>query len=117
MAQQVAVPDVFPAKVGHHVGGLGHRWYAYRWRYGQEVHRGTGRSRHVQQPVALGYLEGEHGSRRAYRHNNVFERVRPDGFPPAQLVLVGRLYVVGLVNPVDHLQVEQVEVHGMGVNA
>ena len=55
--------------------------------------------------------------RRTERHDQVCERVRPDGLLPADLLRLGWLDDASPVHPVDHLQVEQVEVHGMGIHA
>ena len=110
MTQQVAVPYVFPTEVGHHVALLGHRRNARRRRNGIEVRRGTQRRGFVEQPHAVGKRERQRHVIRLDRHNDVFLRVCPDDLSPPDFVRVGLFYDVGEVNPVDHLQVEQVEV-------
>ena len=52
--------------------------------------RGELRPGYVQRTTAVGKPEGERRNLGLHGHDDVFQRIHPDGVPPAQLVVVGR---------------------------
>jgi hypothetical protein len=64
-----------------------------------------------------GTAKGQYGRSGRKANDNIFQRVHPDGFFPAQLVGVRWSDRAIPAHPVDHLGVEQMDVNGVGVNA
>ena len=114
MAEQMTVPDVFPAEVDQLVDDRD----GVPARIDSEVaHGAADRVGYVQCPDAVGHGEGYDREDRPQGHNDIFQRAHADGVFPTNFVGIRGPDGAIPTYPVDHLHIEQVEVERMRIDA